>query len=180
MDFSQDLAKVEERAEERKKTIFQNINVPAQPEKKDEKAELVEQMFKQAVVHEVGTNEDLKNQVLDTAKTYTETKMQVIKTEVDTDYKKAVFNNNADACESYGFNEQTTPSWAVRFMSFGYSIMLAIYLCIASFTVMPVIFLAKKMAVGLKKTWIAVVFALIIYLGVIFVPLIIGLVKGGS
>jgi hypothetical protein len=183
MEFSTDLQVIENKVEEQKrKTIFDNMNKPAVVEepKPDKKAELVEAMFQEAVVHEVGNNEDLKNQVLDTAKTYTETKMQVIKTEVDTEYKKAVFDNNADACESYGFNEKTTPSWAVRFMKVGYSIMLAIYLFLASFTVMPVIFLAKKMAVGLKKTWIAVVFAIVIYLGIVFVPLIIGLLQGRS
>ena len=65
--------------------------------------------------------------------------------------KKANFNNKKDACESYGFNEKTTPIWATKFMSTGYSIMLAIWLFIGSFTFMPVIFIAKKMSVGLKK-----------------------------
>lgn len=181
MEFSKDLQIIEEKVEEQKsKGIFSNMNKPAVVEEKkpDKKAELVETMFQEAVVHEVAQNNALKEKVLDTAKTYTETKMQVIKTEVDTEYKKAVFDNNADACESYGFNEKTTPSWAVRFMKVGYSIMLGIYLFLASFTVMPVIFLAKKMAVGLKKTWIAVLFAIIIYLGVVFVPIIVGLLNG--
>lgn len=181
MEFSKELQVLEQKAEEQKsKSIFANVNKPAVVEEKkpDKKSELVEAMFQDAVVHEVGNNEDLKQNVLDTAKTYTETKMQVIKTEVDTEYKKAVFDNNADACESYGFNEKTTPSWAVRMMKVGYSIMLAIYLFLASFTVMPVIFLAKKIAVGLKKTWIAVLFAIIIYLGVVFVPVILGILNG--
>lgn len=181
MEFSKDLQVIEEKVEEQKsKGIFANMNKPAVVEEKkpDKKAELVEGMFQEAVVHEVANNDALKEKVLDAAKTYTETKMQVIKTEVDTEYKEAVFNNNADACESYGFNEKTTPSWAVRFMKVGHSIMLGIYLFIASFTVMPVIFLAKKMAVGLKKTWIAVLFAIIIYLGVVFVPIIVGLLTG--
>jgi hypothetical protein len=63
-------------------------------------------------------------------------------------------------------------------MKGGYTIILAIYLFVATFSVMPVIFLAKKMAVGLRKTWIAVVFAVIIYLGVIFVPIIVSLTQG--
>lgn len=181
MEFSKELQAIEQKAEiQQSKSIFADMNKPVVTEEKkpDKKSELVENMFQEAVVHEVGTNVDLKEKVLDTAKTYTETKMQVIKTEVDTEYKKAVFDNNADACESYGFNEKTTPSWAVRFMKVGYSIMLAIYLFLASFTVMPVIFLAKKMAVGLKKTWIAVLFAIIIYLGIVFVPVILGILNG--
>jgi len=182
MNFSQELAEIDEKAEVRKKSIFDNVKkdiapAPVVEPKKDEKAELVDNMFKQAVVHEIANNEDLKNKVLDTAGTYTETKMETIKKDVDTEYKKAVYENNQDACEAYGFNEKTTPTWAVRMMKFGYSIMLAIYVFLASFTVMPIIFLVKKISVGLKHTWIAVIFALIIYLGVIFVPILVAMAQ---
>ena len=103
--------------------------------------------------------------------------MQVIQTNVDTEQKEANFNNKKDACESYGFNEKTTPIWATKFMSIGYSIMLSIWLFIGTFTFMPVIFIAKKMSVGLKKTWIAVVFAIILYLGITFVPILLALLR---
>lgn len=156
---------------ERKK---QEIATAEQP--KDEKSELIEGMFKDGIKYQVANNEDLQNKVLETAKTYTETKMQVIQTNVDTEHKEAVFNNKKDACESYGFNEKTTPIWATKFMSIGYSIMLAIWLFIGSFTFMPIIFVAKKISVGLKKTWIAVLFALLIYLGVVLLPLLIALI----
>lgn len=149
-----------------------------QPEQvEDKKGQLVESMFEQAVVHEVANNPELKESVLDTAKVYTETKMQVIKTNVDTEHKEANFNNRIDACASYGFNEKTTPIWATKLMTFGYNIMLAIWLFIGTFTFMPVIFIAKKMAVGLKHTWLAVIFALVIYLGVTFVPILLGILN---
>jgi hypothetical protein len=147
-----------------------------EPPKVDEKNELIEGMFKDGIKYQVANNKELQDKVLDTAKTYTETKMQVIQTNVDTEHKEAVFNNKKDACESYGFNEKTTPIWATKFMAIGYSIMLAIWLFIGSFTFMPVIFVAKKISVGLKKTWIAVLFAILIYLGVVLLPLIIALI----
>lgn len=147
------------------------------PVKVDEKGKLVEDMFKDGIKYQVAHNSELQEQVLETAKTYTNTKMQIIQTDVDTEYKEAVFNNRKDACESYGFNETTTPVWATKIMSIGYSIMLAIWLLVGSFTFMPVIFIAKKMAVGLKKTWIAVIFALLIYLGVTFVPILLALLN---
>jgi hypothetical protein len=56
--------------------------------------------------------------------------------------------------------------------------MLSIWLFIGSFTFMPIIFIAKKMAVGLKHTWIAVVFALVIYLSVTLVPILVSILKG--
>lgn len=141
----------------------------------DKNQQLVENVFNQAVMHEVSNSEELKEKVLETAHTYVDTKMQTLATQVDSEHKEAVFDNNKDACESYGFNEKRTPLWAVKFMKVGYSVMLAIYLFIASFTVMPVIFLMKKIQVAVKKTWIAIILALIIYLSVTFIPILTGI-----
>ena len=73
------------------------------------KNELIDGMFKDGIRYQVANNDDLKEKVLDTAKKYTETKMQIIQTNVDTEQKEANFDNKKDACESYGFNEKTTP-----------------------------------------------------------------------
>lgn len=143
----------------------------------DGKELLVQEMFEQAVVHEVTTNEELKSKVLDTAKKFTDTKMKVIEKNVDSEHKEANFNNKKDACESYGFNEKTTPIWATNFMSVGYSIMLAIWLFVGTFTYMPVIFITKKLSVGIKHTWIAIVFAVVLYLAVTLVPILVALLK---
>lgn len=143
------------------------------------KDELIDSAFNSAVVHTIKNDNDLQTNVLDTAKTYTKTKMQAIATKVDTEYKEAVFNNKKDACESYGFNEKTTPIWAVKVMSFFYSIMLAIWLLIGSFTFMPVIFVAKKIQVGLKKTWLAIIVSLLLYFGVtIGIPILTNFIRG--
>ena len=151
-------------------------NIKEEP-KKDFGGELVEQAFGQAVIHQVQTNENLQAKMLKTAETYTNTKMQTIETDVDTEHKKSIFNNKKDACESYGFNEDTTPIWAIKFMNVGYSIMLAIWLFIGSFTFMPVIFIMKKINVGLKNTWVAILIAILLYLLVtIGIPLIAPLI----
>lgn len=146
----------------------------------DKSSELVDNMFHEAVVHTVRNDENLQKNVLDTAKKYTETKMQTIATNVDTEHKRAVFNNSKDACESYGLDEETTPIWATKAMTVGYDIMLAIWLFIGSFTFMPIIFVCKKIKVGIRATWLSIVLALIIYaIVVVGVPLIIKLTKGG-
>ena len=134
-------------------------------------------MFNQAIFHEVSNNDTLKEKVLDTAKTYVETEMKTIENKVEEKHKEAVFDNNKDACESYGFNEKQTPTWAVKFMRWGYNVILAIWLFIGSFTFMPVIFVAKKISVGIKKTWIAGILALLIYLGLTVVPIILTIVN---
>lgn len=150
-----------------------------EPEEKhqDGKDLLVQEMFEQAVVHEVSNNEELKNKVLDTAKKFTDTKMKVIEQNVDAEHKEANFNNKKDACESYGFNEKMTPIWATKLMSIGYSVMLAIWLFVGTFTYMPVIFITKKLSVGIKNTWIAIVFAVALYLAVTLVPILLALIK---
>ncbi len=143
---------------------------------KSESDELVNNMFTEAVKFEVSNNEELQDEVLGTAKQFTKTKMQIIKTDVDTEHKEAVFNNRKDACESYGFSEKTTPTWATKAMTWGYNVMLAIWLFIGTFTFMPVIFIAKKISVGLKNTWLAVLFALLLYIGITFgIPLLLTL-----
>lgn len=175
-----ELAELQKQIDEKKeqeKNIFANKQEVAVVEKQDKNAELIESMFEQAVVHEISTNEDLKNQVLDTAGKYTSTKMEVIKTNVDTEHKEAIFNNNKDACESYGFNEKTTSPWAIKWMKYGYNVMLAIYIFIASFTVMPIIFLSKKIVVAVKHTWIAILFAFLLYCAVTVFPIVLAIIQ---
>ena len=181
--ISQDIVELERQVlEKRQQEQTIDFSKPTNVENKtqDKNSALVENMFNQAVMHEVSNNENLKETVLDTANTYVDTKMKTLKKKVDTEHKEAVYDNNKDACESYGFNEKTTPTWAVNFMRWGYNVMLAIWIFIGSFSFMPVIFVAKKIAVGVKKVWLAVILALIIYLAVTLVPIILAVVKSQS
>ena len=176
-----DIEELEKKVEEKKKqeiSIFEKKQeMPVEVKPEDKNQQLVEGMFNQAIVHEVANNEELKNKVLETAKTYVDTEMQTITTKVETKNKEAVFDNNKDACESYGFNEKTTPKWAVGFMRWGYNVMLAFWLFIGSFTFMPIIFVAKKISVGIKKIWVAGLIAVLIYLGVTLTPIILAIVN---
>lgn len=183
--MNEDLDEVQKKIDEKKELTKVNVFEARKNEvaevksvkETDEKNELIQDMFKDGIRFQVANNKELQDNVLETAETYTKTKMQEIKTNVDTELKEAVFNNKKDACESYGFSEKTTPIWATKLMSIGYSIMLAIWLFIGTFTFMPIIFIAKKMSVGLKKTWIAVVFSIILYLGITFVPILLALLR---
>ena len=169
---------VEEKKQQELDIFKQKEELPvAEVKPEDKNQQLVENMFNQAIVHEVANNEDLKEKVLETAKTYVDTEMQTITTKVETKNKEAMFDNNKDACESYGFNEKTTPKWAVAFMRWGYNVILAIWLFIGSFTFMPVIFVAKKISVGVKKAWLAGLLALLIYLGVTLTPIILAIIN---
>lgn len=178
MDEIEELKKKVEEKQSQEIDIFKPKEQPiAEVKEPDKNQQLVEGMFNQAIVHEVANNEELKGKVLETAKTYVDTEMQTIATKVETKNKEAVFDNNKDACESYGFNEKTTPKWAIGFMRWGYNVILAIWLFIGSFTFMPVIFVAKKISVGIKKTWLAGLIALLIYLGVTLTPIILAIIR---
>lgn len=179
--MSSEIEELEKKVAEKKQQeldIFKPKEEPlVEVKPEDKNQQLVEGMFNQAILHEVTNNDELKERVLETAKTYVDTEMQTISTKVETKNKEAVFDNNKDACESYGFNEKTTPKWAVEFMRWGYNVILAIWLFVGSFTFMPVIFVAKKISVGIKKTWLAGLLALLIYLGVTIMPIIMAVIK---
>lgn len=148
-------------------------------EQKENKDVIVETMFEQAVIAKVKQDENLQQQVLNTANNFVDKKVKSIEKKADTEYKEENFNNNKDACENYGFgNEKTTPTWAVKFMSWGYNFILAIWIFIGTFTFMPVIFVMKKINVGIKKTWLAILLALIIYFAITLTPFLIAYFKG--
>ena len=176
------IAELEKAVEEKQKqevSIFEKKKeMPlAQVEEKDENKQLVEGMFNDAIKVEVANNEQLKEKVLDTAKTYVETEMKSIENKVEGKHKEAVYDNHKDACESYGFNEKRTPLWAVTVMSWGYNVMLGLWLLVGSFTFMPIIFVAKKISVGIKKAWIAGLLAVLIYLTVTLTPIILAVTQ---
>ncbi len=168
--------KIEEKKQEKSLSVFdkrkQNEVAPP-PQKEDKNNELVEQLFQEGIKHQIQNNVALQDKVLETAEHYVQNKADTLKNNVEAEKKESEYNNNKDACEAYGFNEKRTPRWAISFMKWGYNIILAIYLFVASFTVMPVIFLFKKISVAIKHTWLAILFAFIIYLFIVIgIPLI--------
>lgn len=144
----------------------------------DTAGDLVESAFNQAVVHTVATNEDVKNELLDSAGKVIKNKTNAIKERADQEEKEAYFNNRKGACECFGYDEATTEKWAVNFMNLWHNIMTAIWILIGCFTFAPVTFVAKKIKVIFKKTWIAVTLAVLIYLMLtVGIPLLTGLLN---
>lgn len=138
-----------------------------------EPTEIVDGMFNQAIGHVATTDKNVQAQVLDAAKGYITNKTEAIKSEINTENKKAFFENNEDACGSYGFNEKTTPKWAVKAMRIGYNIMVALWIFVGTFTFMPVSFICKKMSVIIKNVWLAVVLSVLIWGATIIVPILV-------
>lgn len=130
----------------------------------DKTTELVESAFNQAVVHRVKTDENVQQTLLDSAEKVIKNKTDAIRERADLEDKTAYFRNKKGACECFGYNEETTEKWAVKIMNYWHNIMTAIWLFIGFFTFAPITFVAKKITVIFKKTWVAIAISIIIYL----------------
>lgn len=145
------------------KSEEQTVNPPAVVEK-DKATELVESAFNQAIVNRVVENQDVQDELLNSADTVIHNKLNAIKARADQEDKETHFNNKKNACECFGYNETTTEKWAVNVMNFWHNIMTIIWMFIGFFTFAPITFVAKKITVIFKKSWIAVTIAIILYL----------------
>lgn len=121
----------------------------------------------------------MQDKILDTAKDCVEKEIDKIKTDTNTRNTASKFDSAADACACYCFDkkEKTTPIWAVWYMKGGYNLVLLIYLIFATFTVLPITFLFKKIQVGIKMTWLAILLAVMIYLCFTFGPILVTLLR---
>ena len=140
---------------------------------------LVQQAFDQAKVHLIKTDENLQGKILDTAQDCIETEIDTLKTDTDTKHTESKFHSAKDACACYLIDEKetTTPTWGTFMMKGGYGLILFIYIIVATFTIAPTMFILKKVQVGIKQTWAAILLALIIYLGVIITPIILTILR---
>lgn len=150
------------------------FNAPVEDKAGDKATELVEQAFNQAIVHRVVENQEVQKELLDSADTVIHNKLNAVKARADQEDKETHFNNKKGACECFGYNEATTEKWAVNAMNIWHNVMTALWLALGFFTFAPVTFIAKKIAVIFKKSWVAIVLAIVIYLIFTLVPILAG------
>ena len=143
------------------------------PQSKDKTTELVEEAFNQAVIHRVTTDESVQEELLDSAEKVIRNKTNAIRERADQEDKAAYFNNKKGACECFGYDEETTEKWAVTMMNFWHNIATAIWIVIGFFTFAPITFVAKKIVVIFKKSWIAIIVSILLYLLIVVgIPLL--------
>lgn len=130
--------------------------------------------FGQAMMYTVKTDEDMQRQLLTTAKQVIKDKTESIADMAETERKEKFFDKNADACNYFGYEEKTTAKFHVKAMAFWAFVLNSIYIfTIGYFVVAPITFILTKIKVVVKKTWLAFVLALIVYLLVIGVPVLL-------
>ena len=171
--MNEDLIAIEKEISERKALSEKRVESPTVADGKDKATQLVEGAFSEAIINRVQTNQDVQEELLDSADTVIHNKLNAIKARADKEDKETHFNNKKGACECFGYNEATTEKWAVNLMNFWHNIMTAIWLFIGFFTFAPITFIAKKIKVIFKQAWVAVLLAIIIYVAVIGTPILI-------
>jgi hypothetical protein len=139
--------------------------------------DMVQQAFNAAVVNTVQNDVKVQEELLESAEKVIHNKTSEIKAQAEKEEKEAYFNNKKSACECFGYNETTTEKWAVSIMGVWHNVITAIWLVLGALTFAPITFVAKKISVIIKSTWLAVVFAVIIYLAVATSPYWVGLLN---
>ena len=156
-------------------------------EKKNEVAEqlpqmppadsLVDSALSAAVVAQVQNNEGVQKRIVKTADKVINTTLETAEDNAEKESKAAHLQNNQDACDLYGIDEKTVPRWVVDIANLVQNFWYGVWLVIGFFTTAPIVFLAKKIKVIIKRSWVAVTLAVIIYLAIATVPLILKLIK---
>lgn len=150
-----------------------NLEEKKQEERVDHVEEIVEQAYQQAAIAQVKNDEEVQEQLLDGAKQAIQNKVDAIKDRAEQEAKEAHFLNKKDACECFGYSEKTTEKWAVNYMGWWHNLFTAIWITIGMLTFAPITFIGKKLKVIFKLTWVAMLMAALIWLAVIFIPILI-------
>lgn len=145
--------------------------------KEEDKLSLLDRGVDAAIIHKITNDDDVKNRLLDTANDIINNKLDEKQNDSERDKKRAALENNKDACDLYGIDEKTVPIWVVKVAKIVQDFWYIVWIIIGFATTAPVVFLSKKLSVVFKRTWVAVLLAIIIYLAVVLVPLIINIIK---
>lgn len=136
--------------------------------------EVVAEVFGQAVVHTVVNNEDIQDKLLDTAHAVVENKAEVLANRAEKESKASFIEKHSDACFYFGYDDTTTSKFHVKLMAFWIFVLNTIYIfTVGFFVVSPISFILRKLKVIIKKTWVAIILALLIYFLVLAIPIFV-------
>lgn len=154
---------------EKKDTLFDKPPERVAPPSEVEAA--MQSVVGQAVFHKM-KDEETQQKVLKTADKVIATELSKVENKAERDEKEAILQNNKDACDLYGIDEKTVPKWVVKGAKWVQNFYYFVWLLVGFFITAPVVFLGKKIKVVLKRTWVSMTVAIIIYLLIWMSPLI--------
>lgn len=135
---------------------------PKVSEEQDHK-KLLTKLQSQAMATVVQSDEETKKELLDTAKESVKNEFQAMKQTSIASKQKATYDANSEACRNYGI-DKAVPLWQIKMMRVGSAFWFVLYFIIATFTVAPIMVFFKGIKSFIKQTWLAIIFAILIYL----------------
>lgn len=156
--------------------IFESNNKPTNKvdEAYGKAAEVIGDALTTGIVHTVKSNEVVQGRVLKTADTVIDAQLNAIESKAAQTDKESFFEMHRDACTYFGYDETTTDKSHVKLMACWAWIFNTLYICtIGFFVVAPISFFFYKVNVVIKKQWVVLVLAFLIYLLIVLTPFII-------
>lgn len=125
--------------------------------------DVAESAIAQAEYLTIKNNEEVQSELLHSAEAVARNKAIEMTADSEIKAKEALFKNNKSACECFGYSESSTEKWALTAMSVWHNIITAIWIVLGMLTFAPITFIARKLSVIIKTTWVAVLVATLIY-----------------
>lgn len=172
------LTKIEDynKGEERPISTLFTQNIEIKKENNDTSS-LISELHKQAIATVVSNDSETKKHLLDKAKKSVKNEFEALEQESLNRKQQNTYNANEEACKNYGISK-SVPLWQIQMMKIGSSFWFVIYFIIASFTIAPISVFFKGIKSFIKQTWLAIVFAILMYLIIgVAIPLLIKFLK---
>ena len=139
----------------------------------DKAGEMVDAALSAGVMHTIKTSDSVREQILKTSNSVIDSRLNAAQNKANKEDKKTFFEANEAACGYFGYDEKTTNKSHVRLMSAWAWFFNTLYiLTIGFFIVAPITFFCHKLRVVIKQTWLVIVLALLIYVGIIGIPIL--------
>ena len=132
--------------------------------------DMVEQAHAAATAVLITNSDPIKKEIIQGAEKVVKNKTKAITERSELEAKKALFESNKGACACFGFDEETTERWAVTTMKIWNGVMTFLWILAGSITFAPVVFISGKLGCIIKKTWVTVILAIVLYIGILFSP----------
>lgn len=171
----------EQSLQDQAKSIFNSSGKTQSPAVKDDDPQaIIEEIHKAAILHQVRNDEETNQKFIEQAKKTVANELDTIDQDNISRRQKATYNANAEACKCYGI-EDAVPLWQIRLMRAGHAVWFVIYWIFASVTICPVNVFVTGINAFIKRTWLSVLIAIIIYLSAtVLVPILITFMKKGG
>lgn len=159
---------------------FPTVNYNTSTIPQNSTAEMIEKMHQAAILKQVQTDEETNKKFMDQAKKTVENQLDTIDKENVAHRQQATYSANREACRCYGI-EEAVPLWQIRMMRFGHSIWFIIYWLFATVTICPINVFVTGINAFIKRTWLSIIIAILIYLiFAVALPILLNLKKGAG